>query len=117
MSVTGRALAIKFLLTFGAAGLILSIFDTNPWSLVFLYSLVVVPINYLVGDMFVFPSMGTIAAAIGDGIMAALVAYLYGEIVVDFQTSVYTLIVLGGMVAAVEFVFNGFLIKSGRVAP
>lgn len=106
MSVASRDLLVKFLITVAAASLTLALYDAVPWTLVFFYSVITTAINYLVGDLSLLPSWGNVAAAIGDGVMAALVAYLCSELIANFSATPSTLIALGITVAVAELFYS-----------
>ncbi|QGU95799.1 DUF2512 family protein [Clostridium bovifaecis] len=117
MSKTTTALLVKLLLTFIAGWITLGAMDGNTIGWVFTFAVVGTILNYLLGDLYILPSYGNITASIGDGIMAAVIAYVLDALSTNFDTRFGTLIILAVLVAAVEYFFHRYLIKSDEVAP
>ncbi|MGR6835956.1 DUF2512 family protein [Syntrophomonas erecta] len=117
MGQTSRALLVKLVMTFIAGLLTLSLIDGNRWWPVLVIAIIGTAVNYFVGDLVVLPALGNITASIGDGIMAALVAYVvalaWPEVVVSFTSLlVFAIIIMVG-----EYFFHQYLEKSEEVAP
>lgn len=119
MSKTATALLIKFIMTFAFALIALSfLVDNNAWDWIFGVALVGTALNYLVGDLLVLPKYGNIIASIADGVMAALIAYIFDYLVpTAFQTSFTALALFGVLVAVGEYFFHQYLQRSEKVEP
>ncbi|GAB6086666.1 DUF2512 family protein [Alkaliphilus crotonatoxidans] len=117
MSNTTTALLVKFAMTFVAAWLTLGYMDRNPFMWILLVAILGTVLNYLLGDLVVLPKMGNVVAALGDGVMAALVAYVVAYFTRNFNTTLRTLVIFGVLVAVVEYFFHNYLLKSDTVAP
>lgn len=115
VSKTATALLVKFFMTFILAVVTLSFMDGNRWGWVFLISLVATAINYLIGDTFALIYFGDFTSAAGEGVMGALTAYVLSLFTPVFQVSPNTLIIFGFLLAAGEYFFHRFLIRSGKV--
>ena len=114
---TAMALFAKFIMTFIFAAIAFRFIDANTWGWIFTISLAATAINYLVGDLLVLPSMGNMVASIGDGIMGALIAYVFAVFAGDFTISFAGLAVFALTVAVGEYFFHQFLRGSDTVAP
>lgn len=112
MNNTGTSLAIKFVMTFIVAAIAFYFLVRNPWSWILAVSIVVTAVNYLIGDLVVLPSYGNIVAAIGDGVMAGLVAYVMNLLFATFDTTIATLLTFGVLIAVGEYFFHQYLIKT-----
>jgi len=119
MSKTATALIVKFIMTFVFALIALSfVIDNNAWGWVFWVALAGTALNYLVGDLLVLPKFGNIVASVGDGVMAALIAYIIDYLVpTAFQTSFTALALFGVLVALEEYFFHQYLLRSDKVEP
>lgn len=117
MNRTTMALLVKFLLTFIAGWVTLSLMDNNPINWVIGFAVLGTAINYLVGDLMVLPNLGNTVASIGDGAMAAITAYIIDLISPVFNTRFTTLVVLGILVALAEYFFHIYIKNSDKVAP
>ncbi|MFO8059557.1 MAG: DUF2512 family protein [Bacillota bacterium] len=106
------ALLIKLVMTFVLAVAAFTYIDGNPWSQVFWVSLIATVVNYLIGDSLVLPSLGNVVAAIGDGLMGSVVAYLAAVIMPAFSVTWTSLIVFAILVAVGEYFFHRYLIAA-----
>ena len=121
MSKTTTALLIKLAMTFIAAWLAFSVFDgagirANPLGWILLVSLIGTAANYLVGDLMVLPAYGNITAALGDGITAALVAYIINLFTPRFSVDLSSLVFFAVLVAVAEYFFHRYLLKAEEVS-
>ncbi|AGL02681.1 Protein of unknown function (DUF2512) [Desulfoscipio gibsoniae DSM 7213] len=117
MNKTATALLFKFIMTFVFAIIALRFIDNNTWGWVFWVALAGTALNYLVGDLFVLPKYGNIVASVGDGVMAALAAYIINLIVPAFQTTFTALALFAVLVAVGEYFFHQYLQRSEKVEP
>ncbi|MEG6616696.1 DUF2512 family protein [Peptococcaceae bacterium 1198_IL3148] len=117
MSRTTMALIVKFIMTFLAAWIIFGVMLDNPLSHVLLLSALGTAINYLLGDLMVLPKFGNAVASVGDGVMAALTAYILDMLIPVFETTFTALILFTLAVAAFEYFFHQYLLKDEKVAP
>lgn len=117
MSRTTTALLVKLLLTFIAGWITLGAMDGNSFGWILTFAILGTILNYILGDLYVLPSYGNISASIADGIMAAALAYVLDLFSDNFDTRFGTLLVLGVIVAAAEYFFHRYLIKSDKVEP
>ncbi|AOY74569.1 DUF2512 family protein [Clostridium formicaceticum] len=117
MSNTTTALLVKLVMTFIAAWLTLGFMDGNPLVWVIIVAIVGTGLNYILGDLVVLPNLGNVVASIGDGVMAAVVAYVIAMFTRDFNTTFGTLIGLAIIVGVVEFFFHMYLQRADTVAP
>ncbi|WP_084804511.1 DUF2512 family protein [Halonatronum saccharophilum] len=74
---TSLTLTVKFIATFVALVMTLYLIDNNPLGWILWVSILSTALNYIIGDLIIFPSYGNITASIVDGITIALVAYFF----------------------------------------
>lgn len=117
MNRTLASLIMKFVLTFAAAAVAFLVMTENPASWVFVVALVGTALNYLLGDLVVLPKYGNIIASLGDGILAALVAYVTDLYTAAFNTTYTALAVFFVIVTVVEYFFHRYLLREEKVAP
>ncbi len=117
MSATAKALMVKFLMTFVFGLLTLWLINGNTWGSIFIVTLFVTAINYVIGDLMMVPVLSNIVASISDGLVSALVAYLVAVIVVAFEVSTVSLLLYGTLIAVSEFFFHLYLGFSDKVEP
>jgi hypothetical protein len=112
---TGTTLAIKFVMTFILAAVAFYFMVRNPWSWILAVSILVTAVNYLIGDLVILPSYGNLVAAIGDGVMAGIVAYIISLLFATFDTTAAALITFGVLIAIGEYFLHQYLTKKDEV--
>lgn len=117
MSRTATALILKLIMTVAFAAGAFILVDGNTWLWPVIVGIAGTVINYLLGDLFVLPKYGNIVASVGDGVLAALVAYIVDLIVPVFATSALSLVIFGFLVAIGEYFFHQYLKASEKVEP
>ncbi len=117
MSKTLWALIFKMAMTFVAGLLTLTLIDGNAWWTVLIIAAVATALNYVVGDQLVLPAWGNVTAAIGDGLMAAIVAWVIALAWPAVAVSWISLLVFAIIVAVGEYFFHNYLLSSEEVAP
>lgn len=114
---TGMAMVVKFILTFVAGLIAFSLLLENAVSWVLFLSVVAMILNYLLGDLLILPTMGNLVASAGDGVMAALVAYVFDVLIPGFLISVAALTWFAVLIAIGEFFFHEYIRREEEVAP
>lgn len=102
---TFLGLILKLLATFVAAWIAYGLVDNDPLIWIFIVALVITVINYLIGDLLILPRYGNVAAAIDDGIMAGLIAYLISLMTDNFKVSWLSSLIF----IVIIFIFELFL--------
>lgn len=108
-------LIVKFIATFVAAWIAYGVIEDNPFLWIVIVAIAVAAINYLIGDMLVLPRFGNIVAAVGDGVMAALIAYLIDLITNDFYTTFTSNIVFLVIIIICEYFIHKLIVHDERV--
>lgn len=93
------------------------LFDNNSFGWVLGVGLLGTILNYLIGDLYVLPNFGNLAASIADGVLAALTAYLMGIMSRGNNTGISSLLVFGLLVAVAEYFFHRYLLNTKKVEP
>ena len=115
MEKTGTTLAIKFVMTFILAAVAFYFMVRNPWSWILAVSILVTAVNYLIGDLVILPSYGNLVAAIGDGVMAGIVAYIISLLFATFDTTAAALITFGVLIAIGVYFLHQYLTNNDDV--
>jgi hypothetical protein len=114
MSGTGKALIIKFIMTYLFTVLALQALVRNPGQWVFILALAVTVTNYLIGDILVLPSYNNTITSVGDGLMAALAGHIAGVVIIPFRTTLFALVVYGILIAVGEYYFHKYLVTINK---
>ncbi len=117
MSRTTTALLVKLIITFAAAWVAFTLVDGNTMGWALWVATLGTIINYVVGDLLVLPSLGNVIASVGDGLMAAIIAYAIDAFSVNFATSFTSLLIFAIIVTVAEFFFHMYLKNDDKVAP
>lgn len=110
------ALIVKFALTLGVAWIAFSILDNHVLSLVLLIAVISAFINYVIGDLFIFPTFGNAFASLANGGFAVVIVFLLITLSYDF-TTLTPLIVFSVGIAVSEYFFHTYLLKIKDFAP
>lgn len=116
MHKTTAALFWKLAMTFGSGLATLGLLERNPTGWVLLSAIIIAAVNYLVGDLMLFPSFGNLIAAIGEGFLAVAVAYVVALFTPPLQTSAISLAIFGALIAMGEGILHGSLLGTPRAA-
>lgn len=112
---TTMTLLYKFITTFIAAWMAFAVIDQNFMSIIVIVALAGTALKYMLGDLFIFPSMGNLLASIIDGILAAVTAYVFDLFSSTFVTSSTGLIIFAALIAVAEYFFHIYLLKNEKV--
>lgn len=114
---TWLALIGKYIFTFIAGYLSFTLIDGLPVATVALIALIGTAVNYLIGDLAILPKYGNVIAAVGDGLMAAVFAYITVLLLPGMAVSWKALTVYAIIVAVAEYFFHMYLQSSDKVSP
>jgi nitrate reductase NapE component len=89
MSRTANVILFKFLMTLVFAGIALGFVGGNTFEWVLLVAILGTVIDYLVGDLFILPRVGGLAAAVINGILEALIAFVVAIVVPTFTVTFF----------------------------
>lgn len=117
MTKAARVLLIKYAMTFILALITLGLIDRNPWNWILAVSVTAATLNYLLGDFYVLPRLGNLAASAVNGVLAVLSAYIADFILLAFRTGYISLAAFGLLVAMGEYVFHRYLMRTEEVTP
>lgn len=109
---TTIALIIKFIISMAAAWIAFMIFGTASFWTMLMIAIAGTVLNFLIGDMLILPRFGNVTAAVLDGILGGVVAWLiliYTPVTNYSITSVYFFAVI---VAVAEFFFHMYLVSA-----
>ncbi len=87
MNRTANVILFKFLMTLVFAGIALGFVGGNTFEWVLLVAILGTVIDYLVGDLFILPRVGGLAAAVINGILEALIAFVVAIVVPTLMQS------------------------------
>lgn len=114
---TWLSLIGKFVYTFIAAYLTFTLIDGVLFSIVALIALVGAVAIYLIGDLAILPKYGNVVAAIADGLIAGVIAYITIFFMPSITLSFTALALYAVIVAVAEYFFHMYLESSDKVAP
>lgn len=112
---TTKKLLYKFITTFIAAWLAFALIDQNITGIILIVALAGAILKYMLGDLFVFPSLGNILASAIDGVLAAVTAYIFDLLSTNFSTSSTGLIIFAALIAVAEYGFHIYLLKNEKI--
>ncbi|MGD9567456.1 MAG: DUF2512 family protein [Sedimentibacter sp.] len=112
---TSMTLLYKFITTFIAAWLAFALIDQNLMSIILTVAFAGVAFKYMLGDLFIFPTIGNMLASIIDGVLAAVTAYVFDLFSSSFSTSSTGLIIFAALIAISEYFFHIYLLKNEKV--
>jgi hypothetical protein len=112
-----KALLIKFAVTFILAVIAFRLIGRNDWGWVLAVAVTGAGLNYLLGDFYVLPKYGNIAASAVNGLLAALAAFIVSFFIPLFMVSYTALILYAVLIAVEEYLFHTYLLRTDNVAP
>jgi hypothetical protein len=110
-----NSLIFKLLLVFIAGWLAFGFMYINDLGWIVLLAFIVAIINYLIGDLILIRAAGNVTAAIVDGIIAGLTAYILDLLVVKFSTTLVTILIFSAIIVVAEYFFNQYLVKDHKI--
>jgi hypothetical protein len=108
---TSMTILFKFITTFLAAWISFELIDKNPTNIILIIAIVGTVLKYILGDLFIFSALGNTLASIVDGVIAAIIAYVFDIFTDNFSTSSTGLIIFAAIIAAAEYIFHLYLMK------
>ena len=114
---TAIALIFKYIATYVAAWTAFRYIDGNPLIWTITVSIIATIGNWFIGDLRILPAYGNIIAAIGDGVLGALFAFIIATFAPNFQVSLISLPTFAFIIFAVEVFFHMYILKDDRVDP
>lgn len=107
---------MKLIMTFVSASIAFVLLG-NSLLLILPVAIIVAALNFYFGDILILPAYGNVAASIADGLIAALAAFVVGQVTGVFQTNIITLTIFALLAAVSEYVFHQYLFRTRKVAP
>lgn len=115
MGKVTTALAIKFIMTFLASWVAISLIASNSWTWALLVAIIGTAVNYILGDKMILPRYGNMVAAVSDGILSLVLLWLVDLISVDLRLNGTAYITMAVIIIVGEYFFHRYLIDSGIV--
>jgi hypothetical protein len=110
------SLIFKLLLVFIAGWLAFGFMYINDLGWIVLLAFIVTIINYVIGDLILLRKAGNVIAAITDGIIAGLTAYVLDILVVRFDTNFVTILIFSAIIVVAEYFFHQYLVSDHKIA-
>ncbi|TKC18455.1 YndM family protein [Robertmurraya kyonggiensis] len=104
-----KALAVKFIATLAILYLILGLYYGMTFGTVFLITLVLGIVSYLVGDLGVLPRTSNIVATLVDFVLALLIVWLMISWLTASTTAFTMALITAIGIAVVEYVFHKYM--------
>ncbi len=114
---TWMSLLLKYVMTFVAGFLTLSLINGNSVLEVLAIALAVAALSYAVGDLLILPASNNSVAAICDGLMAAIITYIISWLWPAVTVSFLSVVIFAILIAAAEYFLHIYLMASHEVAP
>ncbi|HHX80459.1 MAG TPA: DUF2512 family protein [Acholeplasmataceae bacterium] len=102
-------LILKIILIFVSAWIAYGIIEDNPLLWIFITSLAVALITFLVGDMLVFPRYGNVSGAVADAVLAAIIAWIIDLLSANFYVTWISTLVFVVLIFIVELLLHRYL--------
>lgn len=115
MGKTTTALAVKFVMTFAAAWIAVSLIAGNEWTWALWVGILGTIINYIIGDRFILPNYGNMVASVADGILGAGLLFMLDMLSADLRLNATAYVTFFLLVAVGEYFFHRYLIGAGIV--
>lgn len=117
LNKAATVLIAKYFMTFVPAAITFNLINLNGWSWVLAVSIAAATFNYLLGDHYMLPRYGNVAASVVNSVLAVLTAYFSDLMLPPFDTSPQSLVSFGLLIAVGEYVFHRYLMRSEAVRP
>ena len=117
MSKALKALLVKYGATFFLAVIAFVPTGRNSWDWIVAVSITAATLNYLLGDFYLLPRAGNLAASVGNGLLAALAAYVAGNMLPASSAGAGSLALFALLIAVEEYIFHMYLLRNKNVAP
>ncbi|MCL5289468.1 MAG: YndM family protein [Firmicutes bacterium] len=115
MGKTTTALAVKFVMTFAAAWIAVSLIAGNEWTWALWVGILGTIINYVIGDRFFLPNYGNMVASVAGGILGAGLLFMLDMLSADLSLNATWQPTFFLLVAVGEYFFHRYLIGAGIV--
>lgn len=115
MGKVTTALIVKFVGTFAAAWVAVSLIAGNEWTWALWVGLLGTVANYLIGDKMILPSFGNIIASLADGMLGVGLLFLLDMMSADLRLNATAYLTFFLLVAGFEYFFHRYLINAGIV--
>jgi len=105
-----RALIVKFIMCTVFLWIILGLFYGVGFGDIVAIGVILTIVAYLLGDLFILPTFGNIAATIADFVLAFIVIWLLGAALIDVPIPLVTASFISALViAAGEWFFHRYM--------
>lgn len=109
------SLLFKLLWYFVAGWMTFGFMEDNLLMWLVLLAIIASIVNFVVGDIIALPRVGSLPAAVVDGFLAILVAYIIDISINTFTTTFLTLIIYGVIIALAEYFYHKYLVKESKM--
>jgi|SRR5690625_5467 len=100
-----KAIVIKFVMSLAVLWFILGVFYNINFGHIFALSLIITPVSFILGDLFILPRFENWGATIADFILTFAVIWLYSVNVINAIFPVLTATALSALVISVAEIF------------
>lgn len=102
----------RLIVTFSIAAVSFVLIDGNAVGWVLWISIVTTVANFLIGDLLTLPRFGSPVTSLGEGVLAALGAYVLSLIFPPIRVTLFPLVLFGVLVGLGEFLLHKYLRES-----
>lgn len=107
---TAFSLIVKFVMVFILSLIAFLVIAVNTWEWAFLVALVVTPLGYFVGDVYVLYKYSNYLTSAGEGVVAAMVAFII-SLVTPLVVDVPSLLAFATFIAIGEFFYHRYILQ------
>ncbi|WP_179133998.1 DUF2512 family protein [Halobacillus massiliensis] len=106
-----KAIIVKFVGTSIVHGVVLSLWNI-PLPSIFIVSLVLTVLGYVIGDIWMFPSYGNWITTMGDFGLSVIVAWPIGKIVFPNINILLTAVISALFISCTEWLFHKYMARN-----
>jgi ABC-type Mn2+/Zn2+ transport system permease subunit len=102
-------LIFKIILIFVSAWIAYGLIEDNSLLWIFITSLAVALITFLVGDMLIFPRYGNVSGAVADAVLAGIIAWIIDMLSDNFYVTWLSTLVFVVLIFIIEMLLHRYL--------
>ena len=102
-------LILKIILVFVSAWVAYGLIEDNGLLWIFITSLAISLLTFLIGDILILPRYGNMSAAVADAVLAALIAWIIDLLTIDFYITWISSLTFVILIFIIEMVLHRYL--------
>jgi ABC-type Mn2+/Zn2+ transport system permease subunit len=102
-------LILKIILVFVSAWVAYGLIEDNGLLWIFITSLAISLLTFLIGDILILPRYGNMSAAVADAVLAALIAWIIDILTINFYITWISSLTFVVLIFIIEMVLHRYL--------